>query len=357
MPLTKTNKGKSMEAEERMIIRDLPVSTRNYSIVDNITGKPIEQSTYSLTIDPEIISKLNKLKRVSEEKVKQASLREQYSSQTLVSTFTPEDHSVFTPVYSDEYIDAEDFVISRGEIEEEKENKKQQTNQKDEFFSTTEVVKSNTLLDRVFARDPSTIPEVEESVEEQPEVELDYITADRLEGENMRPSEVNEDNSLFTSEMVGLKQASEQIININTNKLGREIKAVKEQKRGTEKIKLDRMEVRAGKNIAWLAYLLFFIPLLINRRNRFVRLHANEGLELNIMEALSALLIVPFFIFKDLAGTAQTIVTCCALLGFVILCACLLTIIPMIIFSLAGSTFQIPWLWKKRIIHVSTERE
>ena len=39
-----------MESEETMELRDLPVDTRNYTIIDNITGKPIEQSNYSLII-------------------------------------------------------------------------------------------------------------------------------------------------------------------------------------------------------------------------------------------------------------------------------------------------------------------
>jgi hypothetical protein len=92
-------KGEKMEAEETMELRDLPVDTRNYTIIDNITGKPIEQSNYSLTIDPTVIGKLNELKRVNEEKVKQASLKSQYGDTTLVDTFTPDDNSVFTPVY------------------------------------------------------------------------------------------------------------------------------------------------------------------------------------------------------------------------------------------------------------------
>ena len=107
-----------MEAEELMILRDLPVDTRNYTIVDNITGKPIDQSTYTLTIDTEVIGKLNKLKQVNEEKIRQAALRDQYGNDTLVSTFTPDDNAVFTPVYNDEYIDYHDF--NKGK-EEEKE--------------------------------------------------------------------------------------------------------------------------------------------------------------------------------------------------------------------------------------------
>ena len=48
--------------EQSMILRDLPVNTRNYTILDNVTGKPIDQGNYSLTIDKEVINKLNKLK-------------------------------------------------------------------------------------------------------------------------------------------------------------------------------------------------------------------------------------------------------------------------------------------------------
>jgi len=55
-----------METDEMMILRDLPVDTRNYTIVDNITGKPIDQSNYTLTIDPEVIKKLNSLKKINE---------------------------------------------------------------------------------------------------------------------------------------------------------------------------------------------------------------------------------------------------------------------------------------------------
>ena len=76
-----------MESEETMELRDLPVDTRNYTIIDNITGKPIEQSNYSLTIDPLVIGKLNELKRVNEEKIRQASLKSQYGDEISISNF------------------------------------------------------------------------------------------------------------------------------------------------------------------------------------------------------------------------------------------------------------------------------
>ena len=150
-----------MEAEDKMILRDLPVDTRNYTILDNITGKPVEQSSYSLTIDPEVINKLNKLKKLTEEKIRQASLRSTYSDATLVETFTPEDNSVFSPLYEGEYIDVEDFnktieePVEEVKIEEVKEEKS--------IHAPSEVITSEGLLDRVVARDPSTIVNEEEN--------------------------------------------------------------------------------------------------------------------------------------------------------------------------------------------------
>ena len=64
-----------MESEDRMTLHDLPVNTRNYTIIDNITGKPIEQSNYTLSIDEEVIKKLNKLKDINEEKLSKQHLK------------------------------------------------------------------------------------------------------------------------------------------------------------------------------------------------------------------------------------------------------------------------------------------
>lgn len=336
-----------MEAEETMELRDLPVDTRNYTIIDNITGKPIDQSNYSLTIDPEVISKLNTLKKVNEEKIKQATLRGLYEEATLVDTFTPEDNSVFTPVYDDEYISNHDYNTAEEEVVEEKTIVEEET-QEVETFSPTEVFQQETTLARVVARDPSTIKKEEESVEEA-EGESENITYEA----NTEPQV---DNSTFTPEMAGLKEASEQIVKIDTEKLGPAIKPPKHERAST-KINLDVMEIREAKRYAWLAYLLFFIPLLINRRNRFVRVHANEGLELNIIEILGVLLLIPFFTLTNLDGTMHTVTFVLALAGIVLLGMCALTIIPMMICAMCGLQFQTPWLWKKRMIKVKETRD
>lgn len=343
-----------MEAEETMELRDLPVDTRNYTIIDNITGKPIEQSNYSLTIDPEVISKLNTLKKVNEEKIKQATLRGLYEEATLVETFTPEDNSVFTPVYDDEYISNHDYNITEEEVKVEEETKEEEK-EVTETFSPTEVLQQETTLARVVARDPSTIKKEEEPTEESAEEEVNSeIAQEEMQYEaNTAPAP---DNSTFTPEMAGLKEASEQIVKINTEKLGPAIKPPKHE-RSSKKINLDIMEIREAKAYAWLAYILFFLPLLINRKNRFVRVHANEGLELNIIEILGAVLLIPYFMLTNLDGIAHSIVFVLALAGVVLLGMCALTIIPMMICAMCGLQFQTPWLWKKRIIKVKETRE
>ena len=343
-----------MDTNDSMELRDLPVDTRNYTIVDNITGKPIDDSKYKLTIDPAVIKRLNELKKLNEEIIKNATLKGQYKDATLVSTFTPEDNSVFTPVYEGEYIHPEDFntaPVEEEKVEEVVEEKEDAT------YNPTEVIQQDTLLDRVIARDPSTIPHEETSEENTENTENTENGEDlNVNNENYESAPV-QDNSTFTPEMAGLKEASEQIVKIDTDKLGPAIKPPKESHKGTGRINLDVMEIREAKGYAWLAYLLFFIPLLINRKNRFVRCHANEGLEINIMELLGGVLLLPYFLMTDVTGGMATATFIMALVGFVLLGMCLLTIIPMMICAMCGLQFQIPWLWRRRIIKVSETRE
>lgn len=347
-----------MEAEETMELRDLPVDTRNYTIIDNITGKPIDQSNYSLTIDPEVISKLNTLKKVNEEKIRQATLRGLYQDSTLVDTFTPEDNSVFTPVYEDEYISNHDYNISEEESSNTPVAEEETTEPEEEkpTFAPTEVLQQDTILERVVARDPKE-KQAEEEARLADENAENGENTENIDGENTENAENQAvDNSTFTPQMAGLKEASEQIVQIDTEKLGPAIKPPKHQRPST-KINLDVMEIREAKGYAWLAYLLFFLPLLINRRNRFVRIHANEGLELNLMEILGGLLLLPYYLLPTLEGTWHTVTFILALCGIVLLGMCALTIIPMMICAMCGLQFQTPWLWKKRIIKVKETRE
>ena len=328
--------------EQSMILRDLPVNTRNYTILDNVTGKPIDQSNYSLTIDKEVINKLNKLKQVNEEKRKQASLKGQYSEITLVDTFTPKDNAVFTPLYSGEYIDVNDFV------KKEETPQIQETEVEHREETITEIIKQDTLLERVVARDPNSIKLIEENEED-------------IELENIPVTEEKPEQDIDTTpspklEKTGLQEASEQIVKIEADKLGKDIISPTGFKEGKEIISLDPVEIRSGKKVAWLAYVLFFIPLLMNKTNRFVRLHANMGLELNILEILSVILIAPKILLTTVTGTVATILTVLSLVGLVLLASCLICLIPMIVGAVLGKPYQRPWLLRKRFIKVSTER-
>ena len=295
------------------------------------------------------------MKKVNEEKVKQATLRGLYQDVSLVETFTPEDNSVFTPVYEGEYISDKDFNTAPEEEkpEEDVEEKEEET------FNPTEVLQQDTLLERVVARDPS----VKKAQEELEKESQEPTEENGIPAENQNQEEVTyensvpaQDNSTFTPEMAGLKEASEQIIQIDAEKLGPAIKPPKHSRPKNTKVNLDKMEIRQAKGYAWLAYLLFFIPLLINRKNRFARIHANEGLELNLMEILGVLLVLPYFLIST-TEMLHTVLFVLALAVIVLLGMCALTIIPMMICAMCGLQFQIPWLWKKRIIKVAETRE
>ncbi len=350
-----------------MILRDMPVETRNYVIVDNVTGKPIDQSNYTLTIDPEVIKRLNQLKKINEEKVKQAALRDKYGSTSIASTFTPKDNSVFTPLYNNEYINYDDINKNKEEIHmidtpEKPDVVEQSTNPTP--TQSAEVFQSDGLLNRVVARGEEA--RVQSETTSQPEVQtnpnLDYISNYTPEPEEAPAAPV--DNSVFTPSSVGLQQASEQIVRIDPNRMEAREKAAKkpkkEKKVDDSRVKADQSEVMAGKKVAWTAYILFFIPLLFKRQNRFVRIHANEGLELNIVELLGGLMIAQYFLLPKLVeGISSTwsmvsLVACWVGVG--LLTACIITSIIAIIASLCGNQNQTPWLWKKRMIHVSAER-
>ena len=104
------------------------------------------------------------------------------------------------------------------------------------------------------------------------------------------------------------------------------------------------------KNIAWLAYILFFIPLLINKNSAFVRHHANEGLEINIFDFLGlTLLLVGALVDSTVAGV-QALMLIFVIAGAGLLVLTLITKIYMIVTTLQGKETNTPWFWDIRII-------
>lgn len=350
-----------MEGQQTIVLKNLPIATRNYTVVDTATGKPIDNATYSLTIAPHVIEKLYELKRINEEKKQQAALRQQYAHDSLTTAYTPTDNSVFTPLTQGdgEYIDIRDMRTASSEYQEQDNNKHQVRG---------ETMQSEGILGRVTARAPEQ--EYKEITLDEPQKpELDYITAETYQQTQNYEYDMPpvRDNSTFDPTQVN-NYSEENAINARGDRGTMEETEVREKKQKKEKkqkripgekrpdyIDLTPEEIKAGRGVAWLAYILFFIPLIFKGKNRFVRIHANEGLDLNIAELIGVLLGLPFLLVSNPTGTLEIVIYIAAILGAVILAACAITIIPVMIGALCGAQFQIPWLSKKRIIRVNKD--
>ena len=109
-------------------------------------------------------------------------------------------------------------------------------------------------------------------------------------------------------------------------------------------------QVRAGKGVAWMAYIIFFLPLIFNGRNAFVRHHANEGLELNIIDLIA----VGLYLAKRFVTPPNQIVELAlmigSILGLVLIAITTIAKVFLILFSFAGKEAQSPFFGKSRII-------
>lgn len=109
-------------------------------------------------------------------------------------------------------------------------------------------------------------------------------------------------------------------------------------------------EVKAGKGVAWLSYILFFIPLLINGKNNFVRHHANEGFEVLLIDILGAGLICVGHFLQSNNSLITLALLVASVLGVVLLILTTLTKIVLIIMALSGKEGRSPWFWNIKFI-------
>ncbi len=105
-----------------------------------------------------------------------------------------------------------------------------------------------------------------------------------------------------------------------------------------------------NKNIAWLAYLLFFIPLLINSKSPFVRHHANEGLEVNVFDVIGLTLLLVGSLVNTTVATVHALMIIFVIVGAGLLVLTLITKIYMIVTTLQGKESNTPWMWNLKII-------
>jgi hypothetical protein len=105
-----------------------------------------------------------------------------------------------------------------------------------------------------------------------------------------------------------------------------------------------------NKKYAWWAYILFFIPLLLNSQSPFVRHHANEGLEINIFDAVGLILLLIGALAKPAVASWHALLIIFVLLGSGLLILTTITKIYMIYSTLKGKETTTPWMWDLRII-------
>ena len=109
-------------------------------------------------------------------------------------------------------------------------------------------------------------------------------------------------------------------------------------------------DIRESKKFAWLAYILFFIPLLINRDNAYVRHNANEGLEMNICDLLAGIVIL----LNTFLNVSNVLVSFFLMLGSIVgigvLVLTTITKLYMIFAVLLGKVANTPWFWSIRMI-------
>ena len=108
--------------------------------------------------------------------------------------------------------------------------------------------------------------------------------------------------------------------------------------------------IKEGRKIAWLAYILFFIPLLMNKTNAYVRHNANEGLEIFIFDVLAGILLLLNAVVNVDSFLVSGIFLIGGLVAWVLLILTTITKIYMIFVALCGKVAQTPWCWKFRII-------
>lgn len=106
-------------------------------------------------------------------------------------------------------------------------------------------------------------------------------------------------------------------------------------------------DIKSGKGIAWLAYIIFFIPLLFNGKNKYVRWHANEGFELFLMDIIGAGLFCVGWFLKSSNAIYTILLLASLTAGAVVVALSVFTRIAMIPFALAGKEVQHPWLFHK----------
>ena len=230
------------------------------------------------------------------------------------SPFAPKDNSVFTPEFDDEYLQHNDNGEAFQKVYGDDEKRSVS-------IMNTETGEKQVIIDMSKEKEENVVNENGEVVEGMPE----------------DTTGVSQDKTSYHRDEI---------------QKGKKTYKLKKYKRDI--IPEDRA---SGRKVAWLAYILFFIPLLFMGNNTFVRHHANEGLELNIMEVVAAGLIIPFFVIT--AETEAILYTLVAMFVAGVMLAIILVVcfVMSVVLSLCGQTSSLPFFWGFRFIPVARKEK
>lgn len=181
------------------------------------------------------------------------------------------------------------------------------------------------------------IKRVEPVVTSEPEESVEPITPLVFDSEKvMEPQQPEE---------VVASTAPETVVEEPKQKKEKPVRIVKENE-----TVITPESIKEGKKCAWLAYILFFIPLFINKSNAYVRHNVNEGLEIFIFDVLAGILLLLNAVVNVQSFLVSAIFLVGGIVGWALLLLTSITKIYMIVVSLLGKVVQTPWCWKFRII-------
>lgn len=202
---------------------------------------------------------------------------------------------------------------------------------------------SNEIKDEYISYDYRNTPEQSQNFENFDMQDSDNNLVYSNDPTNVTPVDVN--TQTFDNNQPEQNQQPTYVVNDKPQKTKgkKKTKEVKKENFASE-------DIKSGKKVAWLAYILFFIPLMFAGKNAFVRFHANEGLEINIIDVLGVGLFLTGYLVKVENAILSWILLGALALGIVLIILTTITKLFMIIFSLCGKTPKTPWLWNVRII-------
>ena len=106
----------------------------------------------------------------------------------------------------------------------------------------------------------------------------------------------------------------------------------------------------SGKGVAWMAYILFFIPLIFAGKKSYVRHHANQGLAINFVDIIIAALIGAKFLPMEFVTQNEDLFQILYAVGLFIALVSVIVRLAMAVLSLFGKRFRLPILGKFNII-------